>query len=85
MGMGMGLGIVCLHCAKSLSTWPLKEEATRPMFDVLFTCEALQSRLFLYAQIRIRDALLSRKKKKGLKTPKRTGPFGRTCSGAIVY
>ena len=42
-------------------------------------------RVFPYAQIRVRDALFGRKRKKGHKTPKRTGPLGRTCSRAIVY
>ena len=40
--------------------------------------------VFPYAQISVREALFSRKKK-GRKTPKRTGPLGRTCSRAIVY
>ena len=42
-------------------------------------------RVFPYEQIRVRDALFRRKSKKGCKTPKRTGPLGRTCSRAIVY
>ena len=43
--------------------------------------------VFPYVQVRIRDitCCLAKKEKKGRKTPKRTGPLGRTCSRAIVY
>ena len=42
-------------------------------------------RVLPYEQICVREALFSRQRKKGRKTPKRTGPLGCTCSRATVY